>query len=658
MKQTLKEICVLLTRFSISLLACILSKIIFFIFNRAYFTDVSVPEFIAILFRGLRFDVSALVVINAPFILFHIIPFNFTKTKWYQATLKIIFILVNAVGILADCIDLEYYKYTHKRTTADFFDLLGLGSDVTAMLPQYIQDFWYILLIWITQVILITWLYNKTNPDPDEDKLKFALEKGAGPFLLRAGTWLAGNAVLLGLFIICFRGGLQLRPIMPINAAEYVSAKNIPLVISTPFSIIKSYGLEKIEEKKYFPETELEKIFNPIHSVHPQAGMYTEQLTGQPNIFIIILESFSKEYIGALSSKPLSKTYTPFLDSLIGESLVFDNAFANGKKSIEGIPAILAGIPSLMNESYITSTYCSNKFTSIANMLKDKGYSSAFFHGGTNGTMGFDAFCNAAGFDNYYGRYEYNNDKDFDGDWGIWDEDFFRYTERTVSRMQQPFLATLFSLSSHHPCYIPEKYKEKFKEGPIPILKSIEYADFSLRKFFEAASKEKWFDSTLFVITADHTGPSLDERYNNNAALFKVPILLYKHKSSLKGINHKVAQHIDILPTILHCLNNEQNFYSFGNSMLDSTKKGFAVNYINDVYQIFEGDFVLLFDGLKEIGFHNYKTDSLLQNNLLEKEPAREKDLEDKLKAIIQTYNHDLIHNQMTVTSGNRKNKR
>ncbi len=632
----------MLFRLGIALLVYPIGKIFFFVLNYNHFSEVSIGKFIVILCWGLRFDLPALVLVNGIFILLSIIPFFLSKS-WYQTTLKYIFISTNSIALLADSFDIAYYHFTLKRTTSDFFDLFSLGSDITTLLPQYLKDFWYIVFIWIGLSILITWLYNKTSNIFSKDTAQTITIKGTRGFVINAVTWLVINISFLGLCIIAFRGGLQLRPIMPINASEYVSAKNIPLIISTPFSIIKSFDLEKLEEKKYFKLEEAAEIISPIHIAKINADT-----SKKINVFIIILESFSKEYIGALSGK---KTYTPFLDSLIQKSLVFDNAFANGKKSIEGIPAILGGIPALTNESYITSAYGSNQFTSLANTLKSLNYYSAFFHGGTNGTMGFDGFIKAAGYDKYYGRTEYANEKDYDGDWGIWDEDYFQYTNNTVSKIPEPFLATLFTLSSHHPAFIPEKYKTKFLGGDMPILKSVEYADFALRKFFESASKEKWFNNTLFIITADHTGPSNDPLYTNLSGIFQIPILLYKPSSNLIGINHKLVQQIDILPTALNQINYPEPFYALGNNMLDSTKTGYAVNYINNVFQYFEQDYLLQFDGEKKIAFYNRKSDPNLTLNILGENHKVENNMERKLKALIQLHYHGLINNKMIVSS-------
>ena len=63
--------------------------------------------------------------------------------------------------------------------------------------------------------------------------------------------------------------------------------------------------------------------------------------------------------------------------------------------------------------------------------------------------MGFDAFANLSGFDDYFGKTEYNNDDDYDGIWGIWDEPFLQYFAKQMNTFKQPFYTTLFTVSSH-----------------------------------------------------------------------------------------------------------------------------------------------------------------------------------------------------------------
>jgi len=332
------------------------------------------------------------------------------------------------------------------------------------------------------------------------------------------------------------------------------------------------------------------------------------------------------------------------------ESLVFTDAYANAKRSMEGIPAVVAGIPALMNEPFITSAYNGNQITSIARLLKEKNYSSAFYHGGTNGTMNFDNFSRLAGYDRYLGRREFNNDNDFDGSWGIYDEPFFQYAAADMNKMQQPFFTTIFSISSHHPYSVPEKYKGKFKKGTLPIHQSIQYADYSLRKFFETASKMSWFSKTVFIITADHTAISEYPKYQTKVGMYSVPLIFYSPAKKWIGQSTITTQQIDIMPTVLNMAGYDKPYFSFGNDIFDSTSSHFAVNFLNDTYQIISNGYSLNMDTASAVSMYHYTADSLLQNNLLNADTAIQKPLEKKLKAFVQNYNHALIENKMTMS--------
>ena len=143
----------------------------------------------------------------------------------------------------------------------------------------------------------------------------------------------------------------------------------------------------------------------------------------------------------------------------------------------------------MMEESYLTSTYGENKLSSIASSLVSKGYSSAFFHGGYNGTMNFDNYTKKVGYRHYYGKNQYNDDRDYDGNWGIYDEPFLQYTVKQLDTISKPFVATVFTLSSHHPYKIPEQHKGSFPKGTMIVHETVGYTDYALKRFFESASK-------------------------------------------------------------------------------------------------------------------------------------------------------------------------
>jgi phosphoglycerol transferase MdoB-like AlkP superfamily enzyme len=369
------------------------------------------------------------------------------------------------------------------------------------------------------------------------------------------------------------------------------------------------------------------------------------------NVVVIILESFSKEHFGSLNhtiENGRYKGFTPFLDSLLSHSLVTDG-YSDGKRSIEGIPAILASLPTWMTQDYITSVYGGNTINSIASLLKTEGYGTAFFHGGNNGTMGFDAFCGSAGFDKYYGRNEYANDKDYDGEWGIWDEPFLQYMANKLNTMQQPFLASVFTLSSHHPYQVPEKYKGKFREGKLPIQQTVMYSDYALKRFFETAAHMPWFDNTLFVITADHTSESALPFYQNRVGQYSIPVIFYKHDTTLSLHKPVTAQQTDIMPSVLHYLGYTKPFVAFGNSVFDTTAVHAAVSNINGSYQLIQNGWALEWNSNDRAQLYHFVQDSALAENLAVKQPQKLLEMENLLKAYIQQYNNRMIDNRLII---------
>jgi phosphoglycerol transferase MdoB-like AlkP superfamily enzyme len=609
-------------------------RVLFFAFNLSFFSDLGFWSFLKILFYGIYFDASTIILLNFAFIVLFLLPFPVREKKIYRALLKWLFVITNSIALLANCADLAYFQFTSKRTTADVFNFFGgeMGNDLGRLLPLFLKDYWYVFIIWAALIYLLITGYKKTGD--------------IRPLEWKPKQYLFQSLILIlnfGLAVVINRGGFQLRPIGITNAGEFVESKYVPLVLNTPFSIMKTIEVKGIEPRTYFLHDEdVKKYYNPHHIGH--TGEFKKL-----NVIIIALESFSKEYVGALN--PGKESFTPFLDSLIPHSLVFCNAFSNGKKSIEGIPAMVASIPSWSDEPYITSRYGNNNIQSIANLLKAEGYATSFFHGGTNGTMGFDAFAGLAGYEEYYGRKEYNNEKDYDGNWGIWDEEFLQYTANTLNKEPQPFFSTIFTLTSHHPFNIPEKYKDKFREGPMEIHKTIRYSDFSLKKFFESAQKMPWFKNTLFILAADHTGYSQNDFFKNRLGNYTIPMIYYMPVSGLKGMDSTFTQQIDIMPTVLDYLNYPKSYFSFGNSALDSNVSHFAFMYNSGFYELVEDNYISQYSDNTVPDLYYFKTDSMFNNNLADQRREVMVHMINRTRAILQTYERSIINNKMITTA-------
>mgnify|MGYP003335980304 CR=1 FL=1 len=156
-----------------------------------------------------------------------------------------------------------------------------------------------------------------------------------------------------------------------------------------------------------------------------------------------------------------------------------------------------------------------------------------------------------------------------------------------------------------------------------------------------------WFDSTLFVITADHTALSEVPFYHTSVGMYSIPVLYYRHNPSLKNISSVTTQQTDILPSVLHYLNYDEPFVAFGTSVFDSTSSHFAVNFQNDIYQVIENGYALQANTSETTGLYSYRTDSLLSRNLAGINHEAQKELEKKLHAFIQQYNEAMIHNKL-----------
>ncbi len=608
-------------------------RIAFFALNHDLFAPIGLSRFLVMMFGGLQFDVAALLYLNIVFILLQIIPSPFRYRDGYQLFCKWIFILTNSLGLMLNFIDFAYYRFTLKRTTATVFSQFSNEQNKFKLALDFLTDYWYLLVIYLLLIWGLIKLY---------DWIKVKKQDFKWVLLLRD---LALMVLFAGLTVVGVRGGWRhsTRPITLSNAGEFVEQpEETSIVLNTPFCIIRTLRISTLEQVNYFEEQELETIYTPIHPAN--SGPFKPL-----NVVFLIVESLGKEHIGALNRELDNgkyKGYTPFIDSLVDQSLTFKYTLANGRKSIDALPSILSGIPSI-NEPFVLTPYSSNRTNALPKLLKEKGYYTAFFHGAPNGSMGFSAYTKLAGIDHYYGKTEYNNDADFDGMWGIWDEPFMQYMAKSLNTFKQPFFSAFFSTSSHHPFKVPEQYTGKFPKGPLEVQESIGYTDMAIKKFFQTASKMPWFKHTLFVLTADHATVSHFTEYQNAVGYYSIPILFYYPGGNLKGKLDKTVQQIDIMPTVLNYLNYDKPYFSYGFDAFDQQNNNFALNNNEGSYRLYWKDYVLFSDGQKSSGLYAFKKDRLLQHNLLGKLPAQ-LEMEKRLKAFIQQYNNRMINNQLT----------
>ena len=626
---------VLFYRISLAYLFYMIARILFFIYNKNLIKIDSVSEFISLAYHGMVFDTTSIIYVNSLFIVLSILPLVVNTKKGFQSFLFYLYFITNLVAYTANFIDFIYYKYTFNRSTIASLDTLENESNKIRLFLNFAVEYWHVFLLFFLCAFVWVYLYKKVRVDYHQHQLSVRF------FLLSTIIFLLLTTLSIGGIRGDFRKST--RPINLLDASRYVTdASQADFVLNTPFAIIRTYGTNSFSKVSLVDKSTIDSLIVPVKQ-------YKNNLKTKPNIVIFILESYAKEYISAFNKDnkiPNYKGYSPFVDSLAQHSLIFTNGYANGYKSIHGMSSVLAGIPSF-KDAFTSSPYPKQKIESLVSVLKSEGYDTSFFHGAPNGSMGFLGFGNILGFNHYYGKNEYNNDDDFDGSWGIWDEPFFQYFNKTLSQKKAPFMATLFSVSSHEPYVIPVKYEGKFPKGDNPIHQCIGYTDFSLRKFFNAAKKEAWYNNTIFVLVADHDNLIYYDEYGKDQNFHTVPILFFTPNEKYKGINKDWAQQIDIYPTLLDMIGYDKPFRSWGRSLISKDQVSpFVMRYSSDKYQMMSGNYICTFDGEKAVGFYQ-KDDKDLKNNLIKHRNAEMNLLEKRCKAFLQDYMERIIDKKL-----------
>ena len=592
---------------------------------------------------GLLFDTPAILYTNAIIMLMFLVPLHWKESPVFYRVARWIYTIVNSIAVYMNLMDCVYFPFTGKRTTASVFAEFSNEStgEMLKIFGVQFLSHWYLVLL----AGLVTWAFWKLFRPRPESACK--PDHVARYYLTRVLAMLVAIPLCIG----AIRGGFTTatRPITISNANQYVNRPaETGIVLNTPFSIFRTLKKTPFVVPDYMSDEEALALYTPLHEPTDSAA-FTPR-----NVVVLILESYSKQHFGFYNKTLRNGTYqgfTPFLDSLITTSaMTYRYSYSNGRKSIEGMPSVLSSLPNFVEPLFLTPASL-NAMSGLARELgENKGYTTAFFHGAQNSSMGFHAFARATGFKHYYGRTEYNadpatdGDNDFDGTWAIWDEEFFQFFARQLSQMQEPFMTALFSASSHDPFAIPEKYHGRFPQGERPLQECIAYTDYSLKRFFETVSRQPWFKNTLFVITADHVSQQIDPFYCTTLGNYCVPIILYAPgDESLHGYDEeRVVEQIDIMPTVLGYLHYDQPYLAFGHDMLNETvDESFALHWLpeSSSYEYVWGDYALEFDGKQVTSAYAFRTDSTFSNNVLgTMPPAIRNRMERHMKSVIQQY--------------------
>ncbi|MFM2268138.1 MAG: hypothetical protein RL757_1579, partial [Bacteroidota bacterium] len=597
----------LLRRLAFSMALMMLCRLLFFFLNRDLFALPPVSALAEAFLVGIRFDLTTVAYANVLLILSFLLPFGFRRARGWAMFQKVLFFVFNIAILVTEIGDAAFFRFSNRRL---LWSDKSLISNSLGLFPKLLAEHWYLFFGFGIFLYFFNKLYHKTDL------------KSPPPVRQRAWIQVFLFFVGVGSTIIAMRGGTQLRPITPVVAAKSLSDMRVlPLALNTSHSLMASSQTSSIEMPNYMSQAEAERIY-PIFHISEK-----KDSTKPMNVVVITLESFGKEYSTFFNSQLKGyQGFMPFFDSLAQQSFYTENSYANGLRSTQGIASVAAGMPSLMEETYIFSPFQANRLESFAAILRKKGYETGFFHGSFVGSMEFNTFAPLVGFEHFYDRAAYPDQRDFDGTWGIWDELFGEFMVKKLNTYKKPFAAQWFTLTSHHPYAVPKWFEEKYPKMD-KLQRSVLYADQALRRFFELAKQQDWYENTLFVLSADHMGqhltaettPVVNPQYQTREGMYRIPILFFHPANpNLKGIGRsQISSQIDMMPSILDYLKVNENYLSFGRSIFSKTAPPqYAFHFEGGLFQIIDKNYILLFDGKETTALFDLQKDPLQKNDL------------------------------------------
>jgi len=278
------------------------------------------------------------------------------------------------------------------------------------------------------------------------------------------------------------------------------------------------------------------------------------------NVVLISVESLSGDYLGTFGNQ---EKITPYLDSLVDQSLFFDKLYANGTRTVRGLEALALSVPPTPGDSLVKAHNNENLF-SLADIFNDRGYQSDFVYGGYGEFDNMNQFFGSNGY-RAVDRRDIPKNATIHGEnvWGVADEDLYTLALGQMDQIHaegKPFFLHIMTTSNHRPFTFPAgrvKQANGTREG------AVAYTDWSIGDFIRRAREKSYFDDTIFVITADHCASSAGKT-SVPINRYHIPLWIYAPKQIKPQRVDRLMGQVDIAPTVLGLLNFSYRTRFFG----------------------------------------------------------------------------------------------
>jgi len=309
-------------------------------------------------------------------------------------------------------------------------------------------------------------------------------------------------------------------------------------------------------------------VLGPFFSLHDE----------KPNLVFVIVEGLGRSLVGEGAH---FGGFTPFLDSLCGASLYWENFVSSSGRTFGVLPGLMGSLPYGEN-GFMEMSYKMPSHITLFSILKKAGYFTSYYYGGDISfdhqnvfleRQGIDRVIDAADFGPSFAR-SASNESGFS--WGYDDGDLFNRSFAAIDAdPRQPRLDVYMTLTTHEPFRPPHQdyYEQKFEQRLAalpwdperkdaarhyaPEFQSLLYFDDVLRQFFATYAARPDYANTIFFITGDHRMIPIpaDVMIDRFHVPFIVTSPMLRHPAKFSS----VSSHLDVAPTVLAMLRNRYN---------------------------------------------------------------------------------------------------
>lgn len=510
-------------------------------------------------FMGLRFDTLISCFVLSPFLISFIFAYylNVRNRIFYKINHYLIVVLFSFCFAIS-CVDIPYFKYFFNRFNVQAFAWMDSPMFIFKMIfqePSYVIYFF----IFVGIIIFYSWLmfknykrflrFNKLNQIPQKKTIK---------------SYFINSLIFILLMGFCFlgmRGRIEMKSPMKVGTAYF---SNNPLInqmgLNPIYTFIKSIEEKLKQENKplNLMDKEEAEIFVNKEFIRMKASEKKREivLDKNTNVVLIIMEAMGTCNIGHFGNQ---KGLTPSLDSLLNNSVSYENVYTAGIHTYNGVYSTLFGRPALMHKHSMNLTIIPKIEGGLPNVLKEKGYRTLYFTTHDDQFDNIGGFLSANGVEKIFSVKDYPK-SDVKSTLGVSDHVMLNRAIEEINKLDKTksFFATMLTASNHGPYILPENIPLKTKSKDIKD-KIIEYSDWAIGQFIEKASKCSWFNNTIFVFIADHGAYKGNTNYELPLSYHHTPFFIYSPSKLIPKRVENIGLQIDVPAIISAYLGIENN---------------------------------------------------------------------------------------------------